>query len=186
MWTTTYHRFLNRAAFLAACDAAGWPRGPDNSPMPPEQAALVEIGPLVAPPGLEANGIPIPGEVLDPRHHVNAAWQGLEVPESFRAAAVMPATPNRCFALPAPPPAVASPVPATIPAWKGKAALREAGLLNAVEAAVAEAGGRVQDAWVGAPAWDRGSEFLSDLAVVLGLSADQIDQMFREADAIRS
>jgi hypothetical protein len=186
MWTTTYHRFLNRAAFLAACDAAGWPRGPDNSPMPPEQAALVEIGPLVAPPGLEANGIPIPGEVLDPRHHVNAAWHGLEVPEAFRAAAVAPATPNRCFALPAPPPAVASPVPATIPAWKGKAALREAGLLDAVEAAVAAAGGRVHDAWAGASEWSRDSDFLLILAEGLGLPSGQVDALFRSADAMQS
>jgi hypothetical protein len=70
--------------FLAACEAAGWPHGPDNSPMPPEQTVLVEIGPLVAPPRIEADGTPIAGEVLDPRYHVNAAWHGLEVPEAFR------------------------------------------------------------------------------------------------------
>jgi hypothetical protein len=64
--------------------------------------------------------------------------------------------------------------------------LREAGLLGAVEAAVAAAGGRVQDAWVGAAEWSRDSEVLSNLAVTLGLRADQIDKMFRDASAIQS
>jgi hypothetical protein len=153
--------------------------------MPPEQAALVEIGPLVAPPSLEADGIPIAGEVLDPRYHVNAAWHGLEVPEAFRAAGVMPATPNRSFALPASL-TVEPPVPPVIPAWKGKAALREAGLLDAVEAAVVVAGGRVQDAWAGASEWSRDSEFLQSLAEELALTKQQVTDMFRAADAIQS
>lgn len=77
-------------------------------------------------------------------------------------------------------------MPPHIPAWKGKAALREARLLDAVEVAVAAAGGRIQDAWAGASEWSRDSEFLSDLAATLGLSAGQIDHMFRDADAIES
>ena len=180
MWTTTYHRFLNRAAFLAACDATNWSRGPDSQPMPPDGGTLVEIGPLVAPPSIGPDGMPIPGEVLDPRHHVNAAWHGIDVPEAFRAAAVAPATPNRCFALPAPTTAEL-PVPPVIPAWKGKAALREAGLLDAVEAAVAAAGGRVQDAWAGASEWSRDSDFLRTLAEGLGLPYSQVDALFRSA-----
>lgn len=184
MWTTTYHRFLNRAAFLAACDAANWPRGPDSQPIPPNGATLVEIGPLMAPPSIGPDGMPIPGEVLDPRYHVNAAWPGVEVPEAFRAAAVSPATPNRCFALTAPP-TVEPPVPPAIPAWKGKAALREAGLLGAVEGTVAAAGGRVQDAWVGASEWSRDSEFLVAFTEVLDLHSVNVDALFRSADAIR-
>jgi hypothetical protein len=130
--------------------------------------------------------VPIPGDVLDPRYHVNAAWHGIDPPEAFRAAAVAPATPNRCFALPAPPPTVVSPVPAAIPAWKGKAALREAGLLDAVEAAVAAAGGRVQDAWSGASEWSRDSDFLLTLAQGLKLPSGQVDALFRSADAMQS
>ena len=76
-------------------------------------------------------------------------------------------------------------MPTSVPAWKGKAVLREAGLLESVEAAVQAAGGRVRDAWDGAATWDRSSEFLGDLAAALGLSAGQVDQMFREADGIR-
>ena len=45
--------------------------------MPPEGAVLQEIGPIVAPPSLDADGTPVPGDVLDPRYHVNAAWHGV-------------------------------------------------------------------------------------------------------------
>jgi hypothetical protein len=76
-------------------------------------------------------------------------------------------------------------VPPVIPAWKGKAALREAGLLDAVQAAVAAAGGRVQDAWSGASEWSRDSDFLLSLAAGLDLTKQQIDDMFRAADAMR-
>jgi len=38
----------------------------------------------------------------------------------------------------------------------------------------------------GASEWSRHSEFLSDLAATLGPSAEPIDQMFRDADAIQS
>ncbi len=97
----------------------------------------------------------------------------------------MPATPSRGWDV-TPPPASQPPVPPVIPAWKGKAALREAGLLDAVEVAVAAAGGRVQDAWTGASEWDRSSEFLQTLAAVLGLDNIQVDQLFRDASAIQS
>ena len=76
-------------------------------------------------------------------------------------------------------------MPASVPAWKGKAALCEARLLDALEATVQTAGGRVRDAWDGAAEWDRGSEFHHDLAGALGLKGEQVDQMFRNADGIK-
>ena len=185
MWIPTYHVFPSRAVFLAACDAVGWFRAPDDTPMPPEGVTLVELGPLIAPPSIGRDGMPIQGDVLDPRYHVNAAWHGVAVPEVFRTTAVAPAAPNRCFALPAPT-TVEPPVPHVIPAWKGKTALREAGLLNAVEMAVAAAGGRVQDAWAGASEWSRDSDFLLALAEGLGLRSRQVDDLFRSADGIQS
>lgn len=68
-----------------------------------------------------------------------------------------------------------------MPAWKVKAAPREAGLLGRVEAT----DGRVRDVWEGASEWDRDAGFLTGLAGSLGLTADQVDQLFREAEAIR-
>jgi hypothetical protein len=59
-------------------------------------------------------------------------------------------------------------------------------LLDAVETAVAAAGGRVQEAWAAASEWSRDSDFLKSLAASLGITQPQIDDMFRVADAIRS
>jgi hypothetical protein len=78
------------------------------------------------------------------------------------------------------------PVPLVIPAWTGKAALREAELLDAVEAAVAVAGGRVQDARADASEWSRDSELLLSLAAGLGLPDINIDRMFLVAVGIKS
>lgn len=184
MWTETFHRFENEAAFLAACDAAGWGRGPDNRPMPPGSCNLDIIGPIVAPPQVGPNGMPIAGQTIDTGFHFNAAWHALTVPESFQASVVEPAAPQRMLSLPAvtdiPPP-----VPAVIPAWKGKAALREAGLLDAVEDAVAAAGGRIQDAWTGASVWERASDYLTAMAAALGMTSGQVDKLFQDADAIQ-
>jgi hypothetical protein len=185
MWTTTYHRFLNRAAFLAACHAAGWACPPGRDPEPPQGVAMDMVGPLIGPPRIEENGQLTTGEVLDPRYHVNLAWHGRKPDLAFTASLVVPATPSRGWEIAAPP-AAPPPVPQVVPAWKGKAALREAGLLDSVEAAVAAAGGRVQDAWAGASEWSRNSEFLLSLAEGLGLSPGQIDALFRSADVIQS
>jgi hypothetical protein len=185
MWITTCHRFTNRAAFLAACQMAGWTCPPGQDPELPQGVAVEIVGPIVAPAQVGEGGVPIPGEVIDPRYHINLAWHGHDPDPAFQASLVVPATPSRGWDI-APSPVSLPPVPPIIPAWKGKAALREAGLLNAVEGAVATAGGRVQDAWAGAAEWQRGSEFLQALAAALGLDGPQVDQMFRDAAAIQS
>jgi hypothetical protein len=184
MWITTCHRFASRAEFLAACQSAGWTCPPGQDPEPPPGVALDILGPIISPARIGESGAPIPGEVLDPRYHVNLACHG-RVPEAdFHASLVVPATPSRGWDVTRP---LASqpPVPPVIPAWKGKAALREAGLLGAVEVAVAAAGGRVQDAWVGASEWSRDSDFLAAMAVALGSTPNLIDKLFRDADAIQ-
>lgn len=184
MWITTYHRFTNRAAFLAACEAAGW-AVQAGEPQPPANVALDIVGALVAPPTVGEGGAPIPGEVIDPRFHANVAWHARPMAPEFTASQVTPETPSRAYGLP--PPAAAAPaVPAMVPAWKARAVLRDAGLLGAVEAAVTQAGGLVADAWAGATEWRRDSAFLTGLADTLNLSATQVDQLFRDADAIRS
>ena len=185
MWITTCHRFTSRAEFLAACLAAAWPCPPGKDPEPPPGVALDIVGPIVSPARIGESGAPIPGEVLDPRYHVNLAWHGREPDLAFSASLVVPATPSRGWDVNTPS-APQLPVPPVIPAWKDKAALREAGLLYAVEAAVLVAGGRVQDAWIGASEWSRDSDFLLSMTSGLGLTKALIDEMFRSADSIQS
>ena len=185
MWTTTYHRFLNRAAFLQTCQAVGWISPLNKDPELPQGITLDIVGPLIGSPRIDEHGQLVAGDVVDPRYHVNLAWHGREPDPIFLASLVVPATPSRGWDVTLPQ-ASPPPVPPVIPAWKGKAALREAGLLSAVEAAVATASGRVQDAWVGASEWSRDSEFLSALATALGLSTHQVDDMFRGAASISS
>ncbi len=97
MWTETYHRFASEAMFLAACDAAGWPRGPDAKTSPPAGVVLDVVGPAVEPPVL-AGTLITPG-AIDPRWHVSASWfSGTAMPTSFAAAEVIPEQPVRMFA----------------------------------------------------------------------------------------
>lgn len=96
MWTETFHRFADEAAFLAACDAAGWPSGPDGKTSPPTGVVLDVVGPAVEPPVLTGTLI-TPGAV-DPRWHVSASWfSGTAIPASFVAAEVIPERPVRMF-----------------------------------------------------------------------------------------
>ena len=184
MWITTCHRLTTREEFVAACHAAGWICPPGQDPVPPLGVALDILGPIISPAEVVEGGALIPGQVIDPRYHVNIAWHGRELDSAFRASLVVPATQSRGWDI-APPPASQPPTPPVIPAWKGKAALREAGLLDAVEKAIAAAGGRVQDAWAGASEWERVSELLTAMAEALGLKPDQVDKLFWDADAIR-
>jgi hypothetical protein len=184
MWITTYHRFTNRAAFLAACEAAGWPVQA-GEPQLPQGVTVDMVGPLIGPASIGDGGAPIPGEVIDPRYHVNIAWHAQDMAPAFSDSQVVPATPARSYALP-PPTQPAQAVPASVPAWKARAVLRDAGLLGAVTAAVEAAGGLVADAWAGATDWRRDSAFLAGLADELNLSPAQVDQLFSDADAIRS
>lgn len=97
MWTETYHRFVDEAAFVAACEAAGWARGPDGEPMPPTGVVLDVVGPAVEPSAL-AGTLITPG-AIDPRWHVAVCWfSGTAMPSSFVAAEIIPERPVRMFA----------------------------------------------------------------------------------------
>lgn len=187
MWIATYHRFASRAAFLAACDAAGWGRDPLDArqPAPPAGVVLDEIGALIARPDIGEGGAPIPGDVLDARWHVNAAWHGTEIPAGFQAAQITPATPARVIALPAPAAPPPPAVPAVVPAWKAKAWLLQQGKLDAATAAAEAAGGVPLLAFQHAAEWHRDSALMAALAAALSMNAAAIDAAFIAADAIR-
>jgi hypothetical protein len=183
MWTTTFHRFINRAAFLAACDAAGWPVVA-GEPQLAHGVALDVIGALIGPASVGEGGMPVAGDVIDPRFHVNLAWHAQDMHPAFSASQVAPAAPARIFDIAAPgvvPPAV----PTVVAAWKAKVWLMGAGMLEAAQAA-ADAGGPVARlAWDAASHWERTSPLVQALASGVGLSAEQIDAAFIAADSIQ-
>lgn len=115
MWITTYHRFTNRTAFLEACTVAGWTCPPGRDPELPQGVAMDILGPIVAPAQLGEGGVPVAGEVIDPRYHVNLAWHGRELDPAFQASLVVPVTPSRGWDVVLLP-ASQLPVPPVIPA----------------------------------------------------------------------
>ncbi len=187
MWIETYHRFASRAAFLAACDDAGWERDPLDAkrPLPPPTVGIHELGPLVARPTMDDDGNPIPGDVIDPRFHVNAAWANGVCHEAFAASRVEVATPARTFGFTPPPPPPPPVVPAVIPSWKAKDWLRQQGKLAAAEAVAVAAGGTALMAWQHASEWHRDGALVGALAGALMFTEEDIDAAFVAADAIK-
>lgn len=79
-----------------------------------------------------------------------------------------------------PPPAAAS-VPEVVTPFQARAALRAAGLLSQAEALVATGDDITKDAWEYATEFRRSSPLLTGLAAQLGMSEQQLDQLFIEA-----
>lgn len=65
--------------------------------------------------------------------------------------------------------------------FQGRMALRRAGLLDAADAAAAQAGGETAIAWDEALEWRRDSPTIHALGAALGLTEAQIDSLFRAA-----
>lgn len=80
--------------------------------------------------------------------------------------------------------AAPKPVPAEVPQWQARRALLAAGLLASVEAAVAAASQDIQITWEYAPNIVRNSPFVTAMAGALGLTDQQLDDLFRAAAAI--
>jgi hypothetical protein len=95
-WTYTFHRFTNRAEFEAAYDAAGLPRIAGEI-APPETVALDVCGTLYNPAEYNAEGVMTNPPTALQGYHVNAAWSG-QVPDTFKASLIIPASPRRVFA----------------------------------------------------------------------------------------
>jgi len=82
------------------------------------------------------------------------------------------------------PPAFA-PVPGEVTQWQIRRAINAAGLRSAVEAAVAAADQTTKDGWEFAGSVRRDNEVLTNMAAALGLTAAQIDALFRTAAALK-
>lgn len=83
-----------------------------------------------------------------------------------------------------PPPPPVAPVPQSVSAFQARAALLSNGLLDDVEAAVAAADRLTRTAWEYAQAFERSSPTIATLAAALGLSDEQLDELFRAAAKI--
>lgn len=75
-------------------------------------------------------------------------------------------------------------VPTVISPLQGRLAMKRAGLLDAVEAAIVQANGETQIWWEYATLWHRAHSLLNAMAASLGLSSEQVDELFVVAGAI--
>lgn len=83
------------------------------------------------------------------------------------------------------PPAFVPPVPTTVSRFQARAALAMAGLLPVVDAAIAASGSVIaQIAWADAQVFERSSPTIAALALAIGLTEAQIDDLFRTAGEI--
>lgn len=84
------------------------------------------------------------------------------------------------------PPAPVATVPYTVTPFQAKAAIYAAGLLPAVEAAIAAAPKVAQLAWSDATEFTRDSPTIAALSAQLGLTSAQVDALFIAAAAIEA
>lgn len=75
-------------------------------------------------------------------------------------------------------------VPTAITPLQGRLALKRAGLLESVESAIVQANGETQIWWEYATLWHRTHSLLNALAKSLGLTSQQVDELFIVAGAI--
>ena len=91
--------------------------------------------------------------------------------------------------VPAPAPPAVTIVPEQITCGQGREALYNVGLFANVQPAIdaiddPDTKWRVQNAWDYRPTWERQSPFVEMMAGILGLSAEQADQLFITAAAL--
>jgi len=78
-----------------------------------------------------------------------------------------------------------TPTPQGVTRFQARAALAMAGLLDGVEAAVAASPNSLTRlAWADSQSFERQSPTIASLAYILGLSTDQIDELFQTAEEI--
>jgi len=80
-----------------------------------------------------------------------------------------------------------APVPSVLPAWRVRAVLRRRGLMDSVEAMIAalpEPTRVVVEEQMKSSNFERHHYIIEQFGAVLGLSSDDLDDIFREGDAI--
>jgi len=88
--------------------------------------------------------------------------------------------------MPEPPEPQPDPVPQTISRFQARAALHQAGYLEQVQTAIESADPIVKMAWEDATEFRRNSPTVLTFAETLGLTDEQLDEMFRTAAQIEA
>lgn len=84
------------------------------------------------------------------------------------------------------PPAAPEPVPECVEMWQARAALKLAGYYEAADAAITASGNAALiEAWTNGNHFTRASSAIAALSAMLGLSAAQVDGLFRSAASIQ-
>lgn len=170
-WTYATYRWPDQAAWIAARALQGWTEGT------PPGVDLLVVGQLYEgpepSPGDEASPLPEPL----PGWHVAAAFREVQPPAEWAALCIAPPDGMPILGR--------TPTPQSVTRFQARAALALAGLLDVVEEAVAASPHPLTRlAWADAQTFERQSPTVANLAAVLGLSAIQIDDLFKTAAGI--
>ncbi len=206
MSETYWLRFADAGAALAALAAAGMavetidPETGEARTVVPSPGYLDGVRFDVLPVGgdgvwrepdgvetVEVDGVSMemPRLVARAGYHVDLVWHGS--PETAPDVSAFIATTAGAWSYSdAPAAGLSEPVPSSVSRFQARAALREAGLLEPIEAAVAAADDLTREAWASAIAFERMSPTIATLAAALGLSSAQVDDLFRRAAMIRA
>lgn len=173
-----FYRFASLTGFAAAWAVAGLPLSAEGTPVL-SGGAIDQVGSVATP---TDPPVPIDG------WHVNVAWT-IDPPASLETYAIAPFEGLRVYAgwSDAAPPA---PVPSQVYNFQARAVLMQmpgpggGSLFDAIDTAIAQAGGIEWQAWEYATVFDRASPLIAGLAAGFGLSTEDIDQLFITAAGI--
>ena len=74
-------------------------------------------------------------------------------------------------------------VPKTVMMWQARAVLDEMGLFTLVDNALKAQGGPALHAWEYSPTISRSSPLIHQMSLMLNLSEDQVDALFKQASS---
>ena len=122
-----------------------------------------------------------------PNTRANVWANASKVPSGVQTEEMTPAQFAAWLAAQPPLPEPPGPVPTNLPAWRIRVVLKQRGLLNNVKQLInslpAEQKAIAEEQLVDSK-FERGHPLIEQLGMALGLTSDDLDDIFREADAL--